>query len=61
MTDKYANEKLTISCDCEELESDKRSSTSFHRMNEYELLGMLRETKSLHDHADILHYLYETK
>ena len=30
-------------------------------MNVDDLLGLLKETKSLHDEADILHYLYETK
>jgi hypothetical protein len=44
-------------------EQDKRTrtETSFQSMNEEDLLLMLKVTKSLHDEADILHYLLETK
>jgi len=33
----------------------------FESMNTDDLLHMLKETKSLHVEADIIHYLYETK
>ena len=33
----------------------------FESMNTDDLLNMLKETKSLHVEADILHYLHETK
>lgn len=33
----------------------------YQNMNINDLLNMLKETKSLHDEADILHYLYENK
>ncbi len=33
----------------------------FQSMNVDVVLNLLKETKSLHDEADILHYLYETK
>ena len=53
--------RTTITLD----EGDKRtrndSPVHFHTMNTDELLKILKETKSLHDEADILHYLFETK
>lgn len=67
--EKQRNDELknTISLD----ELDKRSSrasgdqtsmsSQFHTMNVEDLLMMLKETKSIHEEADILHYLFETK
>ena len=43
------------------LRTDSPSATAYHSMNVDELLNMLKENKSLHDEADILHYLYEIK
>lgn len=37
------------------------TSSQFQSMNVDDLLNMLKETKSIHDEADILHYLFETK
>ena len=60
---KATSEKLQINLD----DSEKRSRTSeiplsqFQNMNDDDLLVMLKETKSLHDEADILHYLFERK
>lgn len=34
---------------------------TYQKMNDDDILNMLRDNKSLHDEADILHYLYETK
>lgn len=45
----------------EEIDKRPRNDTSFQSMNEEDMLLMLKETKSLHDEADILHYLLETK
>ena len=33
----------------------------YEKMNEFDLLSMLKDNKSLLDEADIVHYLYETK
>lgn len=57
--------KATISLE----DLDKRTSRSgeltptsqFQSMNPEDLLNLLKETKSLHEEADILHYLFETK
>lgn len=57
--DKSAAEKPTITCD--DLDKRVRTDTSFQTMTEEDLLLMLKETKSLHDEADILHYLLEIK
>ena len=45
----------------EENETRSKAETQFQSMNEYDLLALLKETKSLHDEADILHYLQEKK
>lgn len=37
------------------------AEAQYHHMNVDEMLNLLKETKSLHDEADILHFLYETK
>jgi hypothetical protein len=37
------------------------TETQYQNMNVEELLNLLKDTKSLHDEADILHFLYETK
>ena len=50
-------EKSTITYE----ETRPRNDTSFQSMNEEDLLAMLKETKSVHDEADILHYLLEIK
>jgi phosphorylase kinase alpha/beta subunit len=47
-------------------EGEKRTrldstSSTFHTMSADDLLSLLKEDKSLHDEADILHYLYEIK
>ena len=58
--------KQTISLD----DLDKRSTgrageltplSQFQSMNAEDLLTTLKESKSLHEEADILHYLFETK
>ncbi|CAF0780748.1 unnamed protein product [Brachionus calyciflorus] len=36
-------------------------NVTYQKMNDDDLLNLLRDNKSLHDEADILHYLYETK
>lgn len=36
-------------------------AAQFQSMNVEDLLNMLKDTKSLHEEADILHYLFETK
>ena len=41
--------------------SDQTYLSQFQSMNDEVLLTMLKETKSLHEEADILHYLFETK
>lgn len=64
-TTTLANSKTAISLD----ELDKRTGrlsdqtylSQFQSMNDDVLLTMLKETKSLHEEADILHYLFETK
>ena len=52
-------EKPSISY--EEIDKRPRNDTTFQSMNEEDMLLMLKETKSLHDEADILHYLLEIK
>jgi hypothetical protein len=47
-------------------ENDKRNRTDstaslYQTMNIDDLLNLLKETKSVHDEADILHYLFEIK
>lgn len=45
-----------------DMESRSRNeSLSYQSMNEEDLLTMLKETKSLHDEADILHCLFLMK
>lgn len=41
--------------------SEQISLTQFQSMNDEDLLNMLKETKSIHEEADILHYLFESK
>lgn len=43
----------------EELDKRPKPDTSFHNMKPEDILALLKETKSLHDEADILHYLLE--
>lgn len=41
---------------------DSRTRTeSYNSMDEEDLFNMLKETKSLHEEADILHCLFELK
>lgn len=37
------------------------NNPQYQTMNVEMLLNLLKETKSLHDEADILHFLYEAK
>jgi hypothetical protein len=41
--------------------SDTPTSSQYQAMNIDDLLNTLKHIKSLHDEADIIHYLYEIK
>jgi hypothetical protein len=57
---KYANKESVFDADDRRARTEV-NSVQLHNMNFDEVLNLLKETKSLHDEADVLHFLYETK
>lgn len=56
---KYARSELSNANENEDRRI--RDNKQYLSMNTDEVINLLKETKSLHDEADIVHFLYETK